>query len=98
MPIAVHFQPPALTAEQYDEVIRRLRAAGAGTPDGRLYSVCHGAGSHLRVFDLWESVEQFAAFGEVLTPILVAMQLDPGTPEITPVHAVVDPRPPLVAI
>jgi hypothetical protein len=31
-----------MTAAQYDEIIRRLEAAGAGAPEGRLYHASYG--------------------------------------------------------
>lgn len=86
MAIAVTFTPQSMDAGQYDEVIRRLEAAGAGSPRGRLHHVCYGAGSHLRVTDIWESEEALGAFGQTLMPILQEVGVDPGQPEINPVH------------
>ena len=86
MAIAVVFNPPAITAAQYDEAVQRLNAVGAGTPAGRVYHVCFGPSDKLRVFDLWESQESFDAFGQTLIPILVEIGLDVGEPEVLDVH------------
>jgi hypothetical protein len=86
MALAFLFTPPSMTAEQYDEVIRQLETAGAGTPAGRRYHVCFGTGAHLRVLDVWESQEAFNAFGPTLMPILQQVGVDPGQPEIAEVH------------
>ena len=71
MAIALVFTPASMTAAHYDDVIKRLEAAGAGAPPGRLYHVCFGSGDRLRVVDVWESQETFDAFGRTLMPILI---------------------------
>src|SRR5215467_7262322 len=86
MAFAFAFKPAAMDGDQYDECIRRLEAAGAGAPAGRLYHACHGSGNQLRVFDVWESMESFERFGATLGPILQELGVDPGSQEITPVH------------
>jgi len=80
------FSPKSMTAQQYDECIRKLEAAGAGHPPGRLFHACYGTGDQLRVFDIWESEETFGAFGPILGPILAELGVDPGTPQVMPVH------------
>ena len=91
MAFAFVFKPAMMDETQYDECIRRLEAAGAGAPPGRLYHTCHGSGSQLRVFDVWESMEAFERFGSTLGPILQEIGVDPGAPEITPIHNIVAP-------
>jgi hypothetical protein len=86
MAITAAFTPQSMNASQYDEIIRRLEAAGAGSPPGRLHHVCFGTGSNLRVLDIWESEETLRAFGETLMPILQEIGVDPGQPEINAVH------------
>lgn len=80
---------PKMTSAQYDEVMKRLDAAGAAAPAGRSYHACYGAGDRLRVFDVWESTESFERFGQTLMPILQDLGVDAGTPEIVEVHNVV---------
>jgi len=86
MAIAISFTPQSMNAAKYDEVIRRLEQAGAGAPDGRRYHVCYGSEDALRVLDIWESSAQFEKFGETLIPILQAVGVDPGQPEISDLH------------
>jgi hypothetical protein len=86
MALGVYFSPPSMTAAQYDDVISRLDAAGAGKPAGRLYHTCFGSGDKLQVFDIWESQQAFDKFGETLMPILQQVGLDAGQPTVEPVH------------
>ena len=85
------FTPASMNAKQYDECIRRLAAAGAGNPPGRLFHACYGSGDQLRVFDIWESEATFANFGPTLMPILQDLGVDPGTPEVVPIHNTIAP-------
>ena len=86
MAFAVSFKPTSMDTDGYRETLRRLEAAGAGAPAGRLYHLCHGEGSDLRVMDIWESMETFETFGHTLMPILRELGIDPGAPEIRPLH------------
>jgi len=86
MAIVLRFTPNGFTAAKYDECIKKLEQAGAGSPAGRLYHVCFGDPNNLRVSDIWESQEAFDKFGETLKPILQELAIDPGTPEVVPVH------------
>jgi hypothetical protein len=86
MALGIYFSPASMTAAQYDEVMARLVAAGAGQPEGRLYHTCFGTGDELQIFDIWESRETFEKFGLTLLPILGAVGLDPGRPTVEPVH------------
>jgi hypothetical protein len=86
MAISIYINPPSMTAAQYDDIIGRLDAAGAGKPAGRLYHACFGSGDKLQVFDIWESQQAFDKFGETLMPILQEMGLGLGQPMVEPVH------------
>jgi len=66
---------------QYDTVI-------AGSPPGRTYHVCYGD-EFLSVTDVWDSMEQFQAFGQTLLPILTELGIDPGPPSPLPAHNVI---------
>ena len=68
MAIVVRRTPVGLTADQYDEGIRRLADAGLGHPPGRLFHVCFGEPGNLMVSDVWESRETFDKFSENLCP------------------------------
>jgi len=89
MAIVMRFTPQAMNAAKYDEVIRRLEAAGAGAPAGRLYHVCFGNKEELRVSDIWDSMENFEEFGKTLMPILQDVGVDPGQPEFFEVHNII---------
>ena len=86
MALIVSFKLTSFTTEKYDEVIKRLEAAGAGAPAGRLYHICFGSGDNLQVTDVWESQASFEAFGQTLMPILQGLEIDPGQPEIHEIH------------
>lgn len=83
MSVLVRFAPASLTAQQYDEVVRK--EAGE-QPDGREFHVCFGSDGNLRVSEIWDSREQFAAYGERLMPILAEVGINPGEPEFIEVH------------
>ena len=40
------------------------------------------------VYDIWDAPENFAAFGEVLMPILADVGVDPGEPAVMPVYRI----------
>jgi hypothetical protein len=91
MALAIYFHPQSMNAAQYDEVIRRLEAAGVGNPKGRTHHSCFGTGDSLMVYDVWDSQEDFDAFGATLMPILESVNLDPGTPDVMPIHNIIQP-------
>lgn len=90
MSLVLRFAPQGMTAAKYDEVIRRLEQAGAGSPAGRLYHVCFGDKNNLRVSDIWDSRESFERFGQTLRPILEELGIDSGEPEIIEVHNIIE--------
>ena len=75
-----------MTAQQYDDVMRKLDQAGAAAPKGRTYHSCFGSGDKMMVFDIWESQAEFEAFGTTLMPILQQAGIDVGTPDVMPIH------------
>ena len=89
MSVLIRFAPASLTAAQYDESIRKLEEAGIFPPDGLDYHVCFGEEGSLRVSEIWDSQEQLDAFGERLMPILAEVGIEPGHPELMPIHNVV---------
>jgi len=84
--LVIRFSPPSLTAEQYDEVVRRLTEAGVFPAEGLDYEICFGSDDHLKVSQVWDSKEQLDAFGERLRPVLAELGIDPGEPEVLEVH------------
>jgi hypothetical protein len=91
MAIGVYFPASKMTSQQYDDVIKKLDAAGVGSPKGRLYHASFGESGDLMVFDVWTSQAQFDAFGAVLMPILAASGVTPAKPQIMPIHNVITP-------
>ena len=81
MSVLARFSAPGTTTEQYDEVLRRLESTGGFPPDGMEYHVCFLADGDVRVSEIWDSMEQFQAFGERLMPLLAEVGIDPGQPE-----------------
>jgi hypothetical protein len=73
------FEVEGSTAAKYDEVIRRLEAAGQGRPAGRLYHCAFEEPGGLHVFDVCDSQADFDRFGETLMPILGELGIDPAS-------------------
>jgi hypothetical protein len=87
--IGIYFAPENMTREKYDEVWARLEAAGAAAPKGRSYHVSFIEGEKLHVFDIWDSQQDFDAFGQTLMPILADLGIEVGQPSVSPIHRVV---------
>lgn len=89
MAIAIYLTPSSMSAAQYDGVMSRLDAAGAGAPAGRLYHTCFGSGDKLQLFEIWESQQDFGKSIETTMPILKQIGLDLGRPMVGPVHKII---------
>ncbi len=89
MAVSLYFGSGTFSADQYDEAIKQLEAAGAAAPAGRLHHVAFESDANIRVFDVWESEEAFEAFGATLMPILTKLGADPGQPMVAPVHNII---------
>jgi hypothetical protein len=90
MSVLIRFAPTAsTTTEQYDETIRRLEGEGDWPPDGLEYHVCFLADGNVRVSEIWDSRGQLDAFGQRLMPVLEAVGIDPGQPEMLDIHNIV---------
>jgi len=89
MAIAVYFHPQSMSAAQYDDIMKRLDAAGAASPPGRLHHSTFGSPDQLMVYDVWDSPESFEKFGETLMPILSEFGIGAEGPDIMPVHNIV---------
>jgi hypothetical protein len=87
--VLIRFAPDSLTAEQYDEVVRRLNDAGVFPAEGLDYEVCFGSGDKMRVSQVWDTQENLEAFGARLKPILQEVGINPGEPEVVPVHNII---------
>jgi hypothetical protein len=80
MPFAITFTTN-LTPAQYDEIWQLLQEQQADNPHGRLSHVGFEQGGVMRVVDVWDSMENFQAFGETLLPIIAKVGGE-ATPEI----------------
>lgn len=89
MSILVRFPAASVTTEQYDEVLRRLNDEGDWPPAGLEYHVCFDPDGDLRVSEIWDSGEQFEAFGERLMPLLKDAGIDVAPPEVLEIHNIV---------
>ena len=78
---------PSLSAAKYDEMMPRIEASGQWPPDGLDYHVAFSSDGTFRVSEIWDSREQFEAFGERLMPILAEGGVElAGPPEIIEIH------------
>ncbi len=90
MSFVLTFTPSGMTKAKYDEVNKKLATAGAGSPKGRSYHVCYGDPNGVNVTDVWDSMEDFQAFGQTLIPILQSLSIDSGQPEAKEVHNIIE--------
>jgi hypothetical protein len=88
MSIVVRFNPTNLTREKYDATNQRFEEAGLEfPPEGLELHVCFGSDGDLRVSEIWDSREQFEAFGERLMPVLTEGGIEfSGEPDVFEVH------------
>ena len=88
--ILARFAPTSnVTTEQYDETIRRLERSGDWLPEGLEYHVAFKSDGKFRVSEIWDSREQFDAFGERLMPVLKDVGIEPGKPEMLEIHNII---------
>jgi hypothetical protein len=88
--ILARFTPTSnVTTEQYDETIRRLEKVGDWPPAGLDYHVAFKSDGKFRVSEIWDSREQFDAFGQRLMPVLDEVGIEPGQPEMLEIHNII---------
>jgi hypothetical protein len=90
MSVVVRHHPESLTAEKYDATTAQLEAAGVDwPPDGLDYHVCFGTDGNLLVSEIWDSREQWEAFGEQLFPQLGEAGIEfSKDPDVFEVHEI----------
>ena len=65
-------------------------ASGEYPPDGLEYHVAFTSGGSFRVSEVWDSKEQFEAFGQRLMPILTEGGVElSGPPELIEIHNII---------
>ncbi len=89
MALGIYFVHEGFTPEKYNNAIKQLEAAGAGAPKGRTYHVALESNGEIQVFDIWESQEDFDAFGPTLVPILAELGVSLKDPMVATVHNVI---------
>ena len=81
---------PDVTPEQYDETLSRLEKSGDWMPEGLEFHVAFMADGNFRVSEIWDSREQFDAFGERLMPVLKDVGIElAGKPEMLEIHNII---------
>ena len=89
MAFVMRFTGQNFTTENYDEVVRRLEAAGEGSPAGRIFHVAFGDPQNLRVSDIWDTRENFERFFSVVGGIMQDLGVEGNEPEFYEVHNVI---------
>ena len=89
MALGIYFVHEGFTPELYSNAIKQLEKAGAGQPKGRTYHCALESNGSIQVFDIWESQEDFDAFGATLVPILSELGVTLGEPMVATVHNVI---------
>jgi hypothetical protein len=86
----VGFTPASdVTTAQYDETISRLEKVGTWPPEGLEFHCAFKSDGKFRVSEVWDSREQFEAFGERLMPILKDVGIEPGEPEMLEIYNII---------
>ena len=89
MALGIYFVHEGFTPEKYDSAIKKLDAAGGGKPKGRTYHCALESNGEIQVFDIWESQQDFDAFGPTLMPILTELGVGLKEPMVATVHNVI---------
>ena len=88
MAIGIYFSPKSMNANRTTHASRSSKRL-AGKPAGRLYHACFGTGDKLAVFDVWDSQQSFDSFGKTMMPIIKGIGVDPGEPQVMPIHNII---------
>jgi hypothetical protein len=90
MALGIYFMHGGFTPDKYDDAIKKLDDAGAGSPKGRSSHFALESQGAIQVFDVWESQEDFDAFGKILIPILTEMGVELGAPMVSEVYNMIN--------
>lgn len=86
MALGIYIVHEGFTTEKYDEALKRLDAAGEGSPKGRSSHFALESDGAIQVFDVWESQEDFDAFGKTLVPILADLGVELAAPMVATIY------------
>jgi hypothetical protein len=86
MALAFYFAHEGFTPDKYNDAIKQLDEAGAGSPAGRTHHFALETDGAINVFDIWESQEKFDAFGATLVPILGELGVSLNPPMVATLY------------
>jgi hypothetical protein len=90
MALGFYFTNSNFSPETYDEAIQQLEAADAGSPKGRSYHAALEKDGEIIVSDIWDSQEEFEAFGATLMPILTGLGVEVADPVVGRIHNTIE--------
>lgn len=91
--ILVFFDIKGMSAGQYDQVVAGVQKSGLPPiPAGQLFHAAFVTPDGIKVIDIWESAEQFQAFGNTLMPVLQAAGVTPPPPTVYRLYNYLAPR------
>ena len=89
----IRFDQGTVTVAQYHAINQGLEDAGQGNPVGREFHVGYlEENRRLSVVDIWDSMENFEKFGEILMPVLKTVGANAGEPTILSVDNIICPE------
>ena len=89
MALGFYITAKGFTQDRYDTTTVQLEEAGVGAPDGRISHVALETDGEIQVFDVWDSQEDFDAFGATLVPILTELGVGLKEPMVATVHNII---------
>ncbi|MFI5034850.1 MAG: hypothetical protein ACHQFZ_01420 [Acidimicrobiales bacterium] len=89
MALGLYFNHEGFTPEKYREALKQLEASGEGSPKGRTVHYALESDGAIQVFDVWESQDEFEAFGQTLMPILSGLGIELTPPMVASVYNVI---------
>ena len=87
--VVAQFNVVGFSAEQYNQVLKDLEAAGKDKSAARLNHVAVQQPDGLLIIDVWESEEALNKFSETLIPVLVKNGVTPAQPVVLPLHNII---------
>jgi hypothetical protein len=88
MALGIYLAHERFTPEKNSSAVEQPEAARAGTAKGRTYHVALESNGEIQVLDIWETQEDFDAFGPRLMPILTELGVGLKEPMVASVHNV----------
>jgi len=89
MSLGIYFIHGGFTPEKYADAIRQLEAVWRWRSEGRSYHVALESNGEIQVFDIWDSQQDFDAFGPTLMPILAGLGVELKAPIVATVRNVI---------